>query len=77
MFEFNTVNYTVQLSNNRDSYEVVNKETGVVEFEDTSLPRCIIVAEESQNFFDKRKAKQEKEVRGEVVALAPRQDRTE
>lgn len=46
-------NYKVTLPTDAVKYEVVNKETGVVEFTEASLPRCIIVALEYDQVLDK------------------------
>lgn len=46
-------NYKVTLPENGVKYEVVNKETGVVEFTEASLPRCVIVALEYDQVLEK------------------------
>lgn len=50
---FDNKNYTVELNDNSDGYNVVNKETGVIEYTESSLPRCIIVAAESSSALDR------------------------
>lgn len=50
---FENKNYKVELNDTGDGYAVVNLETGVTEFESTSLPRSIIVADESEGALDR------------------------
>lgn len=53
--------YVVTLEDGGDKYKVTNLNTGVVEYENTSLPRCLITAEESDWYFEKRKEREEAE----------------
>lgn len=44
--QFKTKLYQVVIKEDRSGYSVVNLETGVVEYDNPALPRCIIIAEE-------------------------------
>lgn len=46
--------YSVTLSPNRDGYEIINKETGVVEAAHAALPRALIVSEEYNDYLLRR-----------------------
>lgn len=50
---FENSRYLVKANEALTGYEVVNKETGVVEYEHTTLPRSIIAATEYSEWLDK------------------------
>ena len=52
-------NYKVELAENGQEYTVTNIATGVVEFSNPSLPRSIIVAQESDSALDRYLPKEE------------------
>ena len=73
--------YYIRISGEADKYEVCNEETGVVEYSDRSLPRCMVVADEFADFFERLTKQEAKEVHKEsksatIVSIVP-QDRTE
>lgn len=52
-------NYKVELAEGGEEYTVTNIATGVVEFSNPSLPRCLIVAQESDAALDRFMPKEE------------------
>lgn len=55
-------NYVVILSESKDGYEIVNKETGVTEGAHPALPRALIVADEYNDYLLKREREKLKEL---------------
>ena len=53
--QYDTEYYYVVVSEDGQGYEVVNKETSVVENKTSILPRAIIAADEYDNFFKQLK----------------------
>ncbi len=45
--------YEVLVNGDGDGYLVRNKQTGVTEYQNSALPRCIIVAKESFDYLDR------------------------
>ena len=69
--------YFIRINAEGDKYEVVNEETGVVEYSERSLPRCIIIADEFSDFFSNLAKQEEKEAQKEdksatIVSLFPK-----
>lgn len=62
-------NYKVELAENGQEYTVTNIATGVVEFMNTSLPRCLIVAQESDSALDRYMPKEETVDAPNVVSI--------
>ena len=54
--QFENKHYIVRVKDDLMGYDVINKASGVIEYEHVSLPRSIMVAEESSNYLnDKNK----------------------
>lgn len=53
--------YEVSINGNGDGYQVTNLVTGVVEYENKSLPRCLIIFDESEDYMGNRKDREEAE----------------
>lgn len=62
-------NYKVELAEGATEYTVTNVETGVVEFTNPSLPRCIIVAQESEAALDRYLPKEVNQDASNVISL--------
>lgn len=69
------VNYSVTVNEEGNGYQVTNLATGVVEYTNTSLPRCLIIAEESEDYLSRRKQEEElKEATSARVFTFPPKD---
>ncbi len=44
--------YSVTLNSSSDGYQVNNLSTGVVEYDNRSLPRCIVIAREADEYLE-------------------------
>lgn len=62
-------NYKVTTRFLRLGYQVTNLATGVVEYKNSSLPRCIIMAEECDEFFSRRELATKEVTNARVLAF--------
>ena len=73
--------YEVRIKETEDTriYVVVNSNTGVVEYENKSLPRCMCIADESDDYlkrhaeYEKKEAPKESKI-ASIVSLVPKED---
>lgn len=66
---FKNEKYEVSLPEGATKYIVKNIDTGVIEFEGESLPRCVIVAQESEAALSRLMPKEEAPSEANVIRL--------
>lgn len=54
--------YEVSINDAGDGYQVTNLVTGIIEYKNASLPRCLIIFDESEDFMKDWREKSEKPV---------------
>lgn len=63
-------NYIVTADTEKGLYDVVNRKSGIIEYSNTALPKCIIAAEEWNRVIVQSQPKEQKT--GEIIPIKPR-----